>query len=278
MSYYDAEAFWQQTLRSRFDLTGVGHGGYGPRYNEFLYRAKVRAILCALERNQLSLLGKSVLDIGCGTGVFTALTGDLGCGRYVGADVAPVVIERLEATYPQHTFVQLDIGAPPEGQSDVDRLGRFDTVLCLDVMYHVVDPQRFSQALENVWSFLEPGGHLLLNDSFWRKDLIPGGTLEHRPGNVVPHVCFHRRLDYEKQLFLHDDFELLDMVPMYFLFNRPIVGAGFPWTNRRLSWHLRYRVFEAVPVLKGMLRLDGWLTRVPSNPSLKLMVARKART
>jgi choline-glycine betaine transporter len=67
--------------------------------------------------------------------------------------------------------------------------------------------------------------------------------------------------------------------PLYVLFNRPIVGSSWPWTRERLSWHLRYRLFEWTPVLAAMYALDGLLTRVRRNgPDLKLVVVRKERS
>jgi SAM-dependent methyltransferase len=277
LQYYDAHRFWEETLVSRFDLTGVGHGAYGHRYNEFLYRAKIRAFFAALERNHLSMTEKSVLDIGCGIGVFTEIARKLGCGRYVGVDIADVVVDRMHRRYPYLDFRALDVSRPLH--AGALPAPSFDIVLCLDVIYHVVDPSMFAQALETIWSLVAPGGFLLLNDSFWKEDLIPGGTLEDQVSGVVPHVRFHKRADYERELFRRHDIELLDMVPMYYLFNRPIVGARFPWSHPRLSWHLRYRLFEWTPLLETMFTLDRLLTRyVRANPSLKLMVARRTPT
>jgi len=269
MSSYEPGDFWERLLSSREGLTGVGHGGYGPRYNRHLYRAKERAVRRALERNAIDLRGKRVLDVGCGVGYFTNVTRQLGRGTYTGFDITTTAGEHVRAIDPDASFETVDIASPlaPE----IAALGRFDVVLLLDVAYHIVDRQKFAQAVANVWSFVEPGGHLLLVDTFSKRELVPRTS----PGSV-PHVVFHSRSDYDRLLLSRDDAHLVDLVPMYFLFNRPIVGDRFPWNRDRVSWHLRHRLFEARAVLGAMTALERVLAaHVPRNPSLKVAVVRK---
>jgi SAM-dependent methyltransferase len=269
----DAAAFWEQLLARSVDLEGVGHGGFGPRYNEFLYRAKARAFRAALARNSLSLAGASVADIGCGTGFFSALAKNEGCAQLVGIDISSTAVARLNEHFPEFEFLQADIAEP--GADAREKLGRFDVVLCFDVIYHVVAPERFAAAVDALWGLVEENGHLLLVDAFSRRELIPGGTLEPTEHHV-PHVRFRSRREYESTLFARRDFELVDLVPMYYLFNRPMVGNHFPWTSPRLSWHLRRRVLESRLILHAMYALDGMLApRMPANSSLKVLVARK---
>lgn len=262
--YYDASEFWQDTLGTRFDLTGVGHGGYGPRYNAWLYRGKLRAFRRALEDAGLALTGKRVADIGCGVGVFATLAAQSGVASYTGFDITPVAIERLRETHAEFDFALLDIGEPLGAGA-----GTFDVVLAMDVLYHVVDPARFSQALENLWSLVAPGGHLLFVDALWKRPLVPCvGEVD------VPHVVFHARTDYAP-LLQQADATIISTRPMYWSFNRPIEGGHWPWSNRRLSWHLRHRLFELAPVLWSMHVLDSLATHVGRGPSLKLVAVRK---
>lgn len=268
MTNYDAASFWQGQLSARFDLIGVGHAAYGPRYNEFLYRAKLRGFERALAQAGISAAGASVLDVGCGIGVFAERSLADGCRSYTGLDIAPVAVEQLRERYPDLRFEVADIGEPlvPEIASE-----RYDLVYCLDVLYHVVDQERFEQAVSTLWSLVAPGGHLVFVDAVWKDDLVPRAAGPH-----VPHVRFHGRADYDRLLLGGPDASVLAEEPLYVLFNRPIVGSSWPWTRERLSWHLRYRVFEWTPVLAAMYALDGVLTRVRRNgPDLKLVVVRK---
>jgi SAM-dependent methyltransferase len=269
MASYEPGEFWEGVLSSRGGLTGVGHGGYGPRYNRHLYAVKERAVRSALAKNGIDLRGKRVLDVGSGVGYFTNVARQLGRGSYTGFDITTTSGEHVRAIDPEATFETVDIAAPlPD---DIKGLGRFDVVLMLDVAYHIVEPAKLEQALDNVWSFVEPGGHLLLVDTFGERELQPRVN----PG-AVPHVVFHSLPDYDRLLLSKPDANLLGLVPMYFLFNRPIVGDRFPWNRDRLSWHLRYRLFESRPVLRAMSALERVLApRAPRNPSLKIAVLEK---
>lgn len=269
MASYEPGSFWETLLSSRDELTGVGHGGYGLRYNRYLYRAKERAVRRALARNGIDLRGRRVLDVGCGIGYFANVARQLGRGSYTGLDITTTAGERVRDVDPEASFETADIGAPLTPA--VAGLGPFEVVLMLDVAYHIVEPERLAQAIANVWSFVARGGHLLLVDTFGARDLVPRAE----PGSI-PHVVFHSRADYDRLLFSRPDAELADVVSMYFLFNRPIVGDRFPWNRDRLSWHLRYRFFESRPVLKTMTALERVLAdRMPRNPSLKIAVVRK---
>jgi SAM-dependent methyltransferase len=273
VNYYDARSFWSDVLGSRFDLTGTGHGGYGPRYNAALYRAKLRAFNRALAAHGVDLSQRSVLDVGCGVGFFAQVAEGAGVGSYVGLDITDVAVEALKVRFPAFRFQVADIGA------DLPEVEQAEIVLCVDVLYHVVDPERFRRAVDNLWSLVVPGGRLVLVDSMWRRDLIPGGTLDASGGDRshVPHVCFHSRAAYDQALFSRADATLLGTTPMYCLFNRPIEGRQWPWTSRRLAWHLRYRFFEQKPVLAAMYSGDGWLTRIRrQGPDLKFAIVEKA--
>jgi SAM-dependent methyltransferase len=272
VNYYDAQSFWSEVLGSRFDLTGTGHGGYGPRYNKALYRAKLRAFNRALGANGVELSHRSVLDAGCGVGFFTQVSENAGVASYTGLDITTVAVDELQGRFPTFRFEVADIGA------DLPAVEPAEIVLCVDVLYHVVDPQRFRRAVDNLWSLVAPGGRLVLVDSMWRRDLIPGGTLD-ASGDAthIPHVCFHSRAEYDQALFSRGDATLLGTSPMYCLFNRPIEGRHWPWTRTRLAWHLRYRLFEQKPVLAAMYWADGWLTRVRRHgPDLKFAIVEKA--
>jgi SAM-dependent methyltransferase len=265
MSSYDAESFWDHILASRFDLTGVGHGAFGPRYNRYLYRAKLRAFDRALSDGGIEVGGRDVLDVGCGTGVFTEKAHALGARTYAGLDISPTSVASLRERDPESRFEQRDIG---EAGLDV---GLFDIVWCFDVLYHVVDEERFANAVRNLWAAVRPGGALLLVDAFGKRAYMP-----HPHDDYVPHVRFRPLAAYQQDLLARDDARVAAVVPMYALLNRPIVGAHWPWTRRRLSWQLRRRVLESRLALETIYRVDGLLTRVRrGDADLKILVVRK---
>ncbi|MEA2683059.1 MAG: hypothetical protein QOK05_1387 [Chloroflexota bacterium] len=257
---YDPAVFWEEILSSKYSLVGVGHGGYGERYNRWLYRAKLRAYREALEAARLDPAGRSVLDVGIGTGVFVDLYSRAGA-TVSGVDITQTAVDRQADRHPEASFWCADLteglGVEPAA---------FDIVHCLDVLYHVTDEARFGRALDNLGAACRPGGHVVINDCFSSHPLIP------RFDNaVVPHVVFRPGSAYTAWIEKWG-LRMVADVPMYFLFNRPIVGATFPWTNARLSWQLRHRLFALDPLLRAMWALDGPLRRWPWNSSLRVRV------
>jgi SAM-dependent methyltransferase len=97
--------------------------------------------------------GDRALDLGCGTGGFTALLAEAGA-QVIGADVAQAALTRAQERHPGLDFrlVPIDGPLPFEGC-------RFDLVWSSEVIEHVADTARW---LSEVRRVLAPGGRLLL--------------------------------------------------------------------------------------------------------------------
>ena len=117
-------------------------------------------------------LGASVLDVGCGGGLFLGLLASAGrIAHGTGFDASGPAIETargmadlLPADQQVLTFHQLDAAEPwPEGP--------FDAVSIIDVMHHV-PPKRHRDLIHRAAARLGPGGMLLVKDipprPFWR--------------------------------------------------------------------------------------------------------------
>lgn len=125
--------------------------------------------------------GSAVLDIGCGR---AALLDVFRPGRYVGVDILDVVLDANSARHPQHTFVGVNIE-----KDSLEHLGKFDTVVMLAILEHLVDPV---EALRNVATTLAPGGKIVLTTPHPRGERIlewgavigvcsPEANEEHQP-------------------------------------------------------------------------------------------------
>ncbi len=161
---YDPRSFWETRLTEHFDLRGTGETGLSLAYNRACYALRRETLERALREAGFDPRGRSVLDVGCGSGFFTAFYLSRGA-RVTGLDIAPVSIERLTRRHPGARFVLADVSeAPVEG--------RFDLVNAFDVLYHIVDDARWETAVRHLGAAVEPGGLLLLTDTF-----APGGAL-----------------------------------------------------------------------------------------------------
>ena len=118
---------------------------------------EVREIL-----NSIELQGKSVLDIGCGTGgVEVVLAKELGAGQVVGIDVEPQLIERSQQRMEQHGLqdrVSLKLVTP--GPFDFPD-NHFDIVFSKDSMIHIADKNAL---FKEVLRVLKPSGQFAASD------------------------------------------------------------------------------------------------------------------
>jgi SAM-dependent methyltransferase len=155
---YQPREFWDRRLAEHFDLRGTGQPGLSEAYNRACYALR-RAVLERVLRDQgFDPRGRRVLDVGCGTGFFTAYYLARGA-QVTGWDIAPTSIERLQARHPEARFALVDVSeATPEG--------RYDLVNAFDVLYHVTDDARWERAVRTLAAAVEPGGWLLLTDTF----------------------------------------------------------------------------------------------------------------
>jgi SAM-dependent methyltransferase len=112
-----------------------------------------------LEGTNLSLSdfeGKTILDAGCGSGKFAAITGNLPNVRLLAMDLSESVEVAFEVTreLPHVHIIQADILNPPL------RSASFDLVYSIGVLHHTYDPSGSFKALS---AFLKPSGSFF----FW---------------------------------------------------------------------------------------------------------------
>ncbi len=122
---------------------------------------RLRPYICPFEELLRRLPpGSSVLDVGCGVGIMSALAAGPGQARSVsGFDISQRAIEIARGVAipgaGSMTFHALPAGEYPSGQ--------FDVVLCIDVLHHV-PPAAQWDFLRRVLDRVTSGGLLLVKD------------------------------------------------------------------------------------------------------------------
>ncbi len=199
---YRPREFWEQRLGEHFDLRGTGETGLSLAYNRACYALRRYVLDRALQEVGVRLGGARVLDVGCGTGYFTAYYLSRGA-QVTGIDIAATSIERLRARFPQARFERADIGetAPP---------GAYDVVNAFDVLYHITDDAAWERAVAHLAGAVAPGGTLLLTDVFVR---ARGALAEH---NVT------RPAERYARLLQAGGVEVVSRHPTHLLLNREL--------------------------------------------------------
>lgn len=105
---------------------------------------------------EFDIRGKTVLDLGCGTGGRAAWLAQAGAARVVGIDLNAAEINVAREAVPR---LYPDVAGRVEflacGENDRLSIGPFDVVLLIDSMEHVVSPP---QMMRLAYDYTNPGG------------------------------------------------------------------------------------------------------------------------
>lgn len=207
--------------------------------------------------------GQRLLEVGCGIGNMTEYFADRDV--VVGIDMLPASVElmrRLHASKPAVDGFLGDITDP----TVVEQLRRyrFDTVLCLNVLEHILEDRK---ALEHMHDLLGSGGSLLL--------FVPAGGYLY--GSLDRALGHHRRYDRSQieALVRGAGFEIVHLsylnlpgVPGWWLNSRVLEREILP--QGQLAWFNRL-----APLFIAVERLMRRIWNVPLGQSL-VCIARKA--
>lgn len=116
------------------------------------------------------IVGKKILDIGCGTGLLSVKLAKMG-GDVTGVDLSPEMLnvarDRANALSTSVTFIEQSM-EKLEGISNVDI-----AVIAIDSLNYVIDREEVIQTLRNVYNSLAAGGVLLFDvHSLFKTDVI----------------------------------------------------------------------------------------------------------
>jgi 2-polyprenyl-3-methyl-5-hydroxy-6-metoxy-1,4-benzoquinol methylase len=258
---FDPQRYWESRLSERYTLGATGWSGLGESFNRWSYAVR-RVVFSRIVREVLSDRGSlRVLDVGSGTGFYLRAWQRLGVADVAGSDLTAAAVARLGARFPGMPVHQLDIGeedAQPPGAP-------FDAISVIDVLYHIVDDDRYEQALRNCARLLKRGGTLILSENF---------VAARQPGQHQ----VSRTADVIEAILARADLVPVLMRPVFFLMNTPVDSASRllrAWwkvamklasRNEAIGWALGAGLYPVEVALATFLR-DG--------PSTKIMVCRR---
>jgi SAM-dependent methyltransferase len=259
---FDPKRYWEKRLEGTFSLGGVGWLGLGEPFNRWMYRVRRRVFARTVRKAATQLGDARVLDVGSGTGFYIERWRELGVRDITGIDLTDVAVQQLSGRYPDGRFIQADI---TDGTGDLPA-GHFDAISIMDVLFHVVDDDRYGRAIANLHSLLRPGGVLILTEN-----LLHGSW--HRGEHQVS-----RDADWILGLLDDSGFDVLTRRPLFVLMNTPVDSRsrllkGWWWLlmnvmarARWLGGPLGAAIYPAETALTATLR---------EGPTTEIVAARK---
>ncbi|MFJ7077121.1 class I SAM-dependent methyltransferase [Streptomyces sp. NPDC098781] len=168
-----ARRYWDTRHAEHDELASGGHIGLDRPGNEIFYAQRLGALLDLVGDLSSTTAPLFVLDAGCGKGYFAR--GLARCGHRVDAfDVSPTAVDRARAEGggPRYAVAALDEWRSP---------WPYDTVVCVDVLFHVLDDEDWADGLRNLASLVRVGGRLIVTDEDTDRRTARGDYIVHRP-------------------------------------------------------------------------------------------------
>ncbi|MFI2758590.1 class I SAM-dependent methyltransferase [Streptomyces echinatus] len=165
--------YWDARHRDQDELASGGHIGLDRAGNELFYALRLGTLLGLVGDLTSPAAPLFVLDAGCGKGYFARALAR--CGHRVDAfDASEEALDRARAAG----------GGPRYGRSRLDAWRSpwpYDIVLCVDVLFHLLDDAEWSAALRNLASLVRLTGRLIVTDEDTARPRARGDYILHRP-------------------------------------------------------------------------------------------------
>ena len=178
LSTEEALGYWDSRHAAETDLKSGGDVGLSEAANEAFYQARLGRLIDILLAKNLPSRPLRVLDAGCGKGWFSRALARCGCD-VLGVDPSPAAIAecRRLGGGPSYAVTTLSGLVSPK---------TFDAVVCVDVLFHIVDDDEWRASVRSLCENVRLGGLLVIADVNWPERRTLGNYIVHRsPGEYA---------------------------------------------------------------------------------------------
>lgn len=157
-----------------------------PYYTKICLEKEILAYLSADDCDN-----KRILDFGCGAGASGVILARMvPAASIVGIDLDPKLITLAKTRADYYGLQNLTFHCSPSGKEFPDALGTFDFIVLSAVFEHLLPDER-TDVLRQIWSHLNPGGILFINQTPYRWFPFEGHTTQLFFINYLPRKIAH---------------------------------------------------------------------------------------
>jgi len=205
--------------------------------------------------------------MGCGSGFYEDIWLSKGAKDLNGIDITAISVRELSAKYPSFNFYEADITSLTLIQDLKLKEKSFDIITAFDVLFHIVDDNKFEQAIKNIGMLCSEDGLIFMTDFFPHKR---------------PYIIFHvnsRLLRHYLQVLSRNGIKIVDRMPVHYLLSAPFdVSNGLlQKILLRFWWGIIAKMIERTTHLLGPIFfiLDSLLTRVfTESPAIEMIICK----
>jgi SAM-dependent methyltransferase len=246
---FDPQTYWEKRLKSNTGLTGVGYTLVGEHYNKWAYKIRKHVFNKIVTKNLKNLTNADILDIGSGSGFYIDEWLTYHPNSITGIDITEIAVSRLSEKYPELKFHTLDISDLTATQQTLKQ--KFHTISCMDVLFHIVDDEKYKLTFQSVAHLLDNGGYFIFSENF-----------VHDQSTSLSHHKSRSKVEIE-QLLAQNNFKIISRQPFMYLMNEPVDSNNFI-----LKW-----LWKITAIVCAKSALFGYLIGAITFPVEKLLVS-----
>lgn len=253
--------YWEKRLTANYGLHGTGYIGLGRNYNSWMYKVRKHLVSKKLKELGSNHGNAEVLDIGSGSGFYVDIWKQLGVKSITGCDITSISVKNLKNKYPQGEFLELDISS-----NIIPVSKQFDYITAFDVLFHIVDDDKYAKAISNIYNLLKPNGILIFSENFIHNQSARSRFQSTRSLNEI------------QSLIQRSGFLVLERSPMFYFMNTPVDSDGV-MINK--LWYMVKRIAnkgEAFGYMIGCLLYPFEIMMISTrkeSPSTEMMICKK---